>query len=441
MTEHQCDIAIIGGGPAGSTAAYVLAQKGWKVTLFEKDKHPRFHIGESMLPMVLPIFEQLGVSEQIKSIGIYKSGAEFYAAKGMSEPQRFYFRDALDKDHPFAYQIRRDQMDELLLRNCERAGAQVLEEMRVRKVDLSDTQDAKLRIKTKSGDLQHWQARHVIDASGRDTLLANKLGFKRKNLRHGSAALYGHFRGVQRHPGEDAGLISIAWFDHGWIWMIPLPDGIMSMGAVCDPAYLKSRQTSPEEFLLQTLQRASPQVRERIQNAELINAVSATGNYSYQCDEMCLPGAVLIGDAYSFVDPVFSSGVLLGMRSALRGAAYVDALLRNAPEAQALKDNFEHITRKSIKEFSWTINRFNSPAMKHMFMHPANPLRVKEAVISLLAGDIDRNNEVLMRLRWFKLFFYWYCLTNPVSTIREWLTRRRRAQVVFTGGNTEVDTA
>ena len=233
----------------------------------------------------------------------------------------------------------------------------------------------------------------------------------------------------------------MCWFDYGWVWMIPLPDGVMSIGAVCDPDYLRSRKTSPEDFLMQTLRMTAPAVQERLKDAELITAVSATGNYSYQCDEMCLPGAILVGDAYGFVDPVFSSGVLLGMRSALRGADYVDAVLNDCPTASQKKQHFEHLTRRSIKDFSWMISRFNSPSIRLLFMHPANPLRVQEAVISLLAGDIDRDNGVRPRLRFFQAVYYLYALIQPFATWAEWKRRRQRAHIDFTGGTTEVDTA
>jgi flavin-dependent dehydrogenase len=392
-----------------------------------------------MLPMSLPLFEQLGVGDQVKAVSVHKSGAEFYDTVGTRAPTRFYFRNALDKNHPNAYQVRRDQLDEILLRNCEKAGAQVLEETRVRKVELDEHNGSQLTVQNKDGETQQWSARYVVDASGRDTMLANKQGFKRKNLRHGSAALVGHFKKVNRQEGGDAGLISVCWFEYGWVWMIPLPDGVMSIGAVCDPDYLRSRKTSPEEFLQKTLQLTSPAVRERIKDAELITAVSATGNYSYECDEMCLPGAVLVGDAYGFVDPVFSSGVLLGIRSALRGADYVDAVLNSCPSVVEKKATLENLTRRSIKDFSWMINRFNSPSIQLLFMYPANPLRVQEAVISLLAGDVDRDNGVRPRLRVFQVIYYLYALIQPFATIREWKKRKQRAHVEFSGGTAESD--
>ncbi len=429
---HSCDVAVIGGGPAGSTAAYALAKKGWRVVLFEKERHPRFHIGESLLPMNQPVFEQIGVLDEVERIGVYKPGAEFYDVDPKQPPHRFYFRDALDKNFPDAYQVRRDQLDEVLLRNCERNGATVCEESRVTAVDFAaDGAGATLAVQPKQGDAQTWAARYVVDASGRDAMLGGKFGIKRKNQRHASAAIFGHFDGVPRNPGPEAGLISVCWFEHGWIWFIPLPDGMMSVGAVCSPAYLKTRRGSTEDFLAQTLAMTPPHVQQRMADAKLVGEVRAAGNYSYQCERMCFPGAILVGDAWAFVDPVFSSGVLLGMRAALRGADYVDAELRGAPEAVALRESFERISRRSVKDFTWMIARFNSPGIRHLFTNPGNPWRVQEAVTSLLAGDVERDNGVRPRLMFFRGLYYFFSVLQLPAAIREWFRRRARVRVML----------
>ena len=241
---QRCDVLVIGGGPAGSTAATLLREMGWRVVLLEKDRHPRFHIGESLLPMNLPILERLGVLEQVRSIGVRKLGAEFGGADGgVGTRQTIYFRNAMDKAHPLAFQVRRSEFDEVLIRNAATRGVEVHEGTRVTRVEprgkgrdhsVVDAQD-------EGGQLLRWRARFVVDASGRDTCLARQLGLKRKNPRHQSAAVFGHFRNVERRSGEDAGNIGIYWFRYGWFWMIPLRDGVTSVGAVCWPEYLKTR--------------------------------------------------------------------------------------------------------------------------------------------------------------------------------------------------------
>lgn len=227
--HRQCDVLVIGGGPAGSTVSALLADKGWSVVLLEKERHPRFHIGESLLPMNLPILKRLGVLEQVEAIGMPKYGAHFVSDDYPDRDQTYYFSLALDKNHPHAYEVRRSEFDHLLLQNSAAKGVEVHEGVRVTHVKFGN--GASVQAKDEHGQSQHWQAQQVVDASGRYTFLATRFGSKQKNPRHASAAIFGHFKNAQRLSGRDAGNISICWFKHGWQWMIPLHDGIMSVGA------------------------------------------------------------------------------------------------------------------------------------------------------------------------------------------------------------------
>src|SRR5205085_2081811 len=388
----ECDVLVVGGGPAGSTISALLAEKGWRVTLLEKERHPRFHIGESLLPHNLPIFERLGVLDQIDAIGIKKPGADFNSNLEVGGHHQFHFSFALDKSQPYAYEVRRSEFDELLLRNSAKKGTRVLEGVHVTGVDFPKGGDPVVTAEDEQGETTRWTCRFFVDASGRDTLLSRTLGLKTKNRQHASAAIFGHFLGVDRREGEYAGNISVYWFEHGWFWMIPLRDGTMSVGAVCRPAYLKRRTTSPSQFLLTTLALGHPEMRHRMRNATLIdNVARATGNYSYESTRMRGERYIMVGDAYAFVDPIFSSGVLLGMNSGILGAEAVDAWLRRDPSAESKFRHFERMVRRGVKTFSWFIWRFNSPGMRSLMLHPGNPFRVQEAVTSRLAGAVFRD--------------------------------------------------
>ncbi len=167
------------------------------------------------------------------------------------------------------------------------------------------------------GSIETVTARFVLDASGRDTFLGNRFKAKQRNKKHNSTALYGHFSGAERNPGKAAGNITIYWFEHGWFWFIPLADGATSVGAVAWPYYLKTRNKKPlEQFLLETIALCAP-LSERLQHAQLISPVEATGNFSYVCDRTHGSNYLLLGDAYTFIDPVFSSGVMLAMQQRL----------------------------------------------------------------------------------------------------------------------------
>jgi flavin-dependent dehydrogenase len=275
--------------------------------------------------------------------------------------------------------------------------------------------------------------RYLVDASGRDTFLGSKLKLKRKSAKHQSAAIFSHFRGVRRRDGDDAGNITIDRFEFGWYWLIPLGDDVMSIGAVCFPEYLKQRQgLDNEAFLTRTLLR-TPSVASRMAGAERVAPVHATGNYSYACTRMTGPGWVMAGDAYAFIDPVFSSGVYLGMNSAEHAAGVVDGALRDPSTERALQRAMEQRLRRGLRHFSWFIHRFTTPVMQRLFAAPRNDWQLEQAVISMLAGDVFDNPAVLRRLRLFRLVYAVNAIAIAPAALRGWFARRRQVREQFRG--------
>src|SRR5690554_1863809 len=399
------DVLVIGGGPAGSTAATLLARRGWQVLMLEKDRHPRFHIGESLLPMNLPILERLGVLEQVRAIGVRKAGADFTVADSDTETHVFRFTGGLGLPCDHAFQVRRSEFDQLLFEHARANGVDARDGVRVKAIAFGDDgRPERLEATAADGAKFSVRPRYVVDASGRDTFLGSKLKLKRKSRKHQSAAIFSHFRGVERRPGIDAGNVTVDRFEHGWYWLIPLQDDIMSVGAVCSPEYLKQRRCDNEAFLMQTLN-ARGSVARRMRGAERVAPVHATGNYSYSCTRMTGPGWVMAGDAYAFVDPVFSSGVLLAMHSAELATDVIDGALRDPARERALQKAMEKRFRRGLKHFSWFIHRFTSPVMKRLFSAPRNVLQMQQAVVSMLAGDVFDNRAVLVRLYLFRMLY------------------------------------
>jgi flavin-dependent dehydrogenase len=421
-TEFRCDVLVVGGGPAGSTISALLAERGRDVVMMEKAHHPRFHIGESLLPANVQLFEKLGVRDQVERVGMEKWGVEFvspnHAHKAYVE-----FGEAWDKSMPYAWQVRRSDLDEILFRNAAAKGARTLEGYRVRNVDFDD-EGATVQVELDDGARQSWRTRFLIDASGRDTLLANKFKCKEKNPRHNSSALYGHFTGAKRLEGKMEGNITILWFDHGWFWFIPLADGTTSIGAVCWPYYLKSRKKPLAEFFRDTIA-LCPELVKRLEGAELVgNDVYATGNYSYSSSRSSGDRFLMLGDAYAFIDPVFSSGVYLAMQSAFDGANVVELALDRPNELAAARTRFDKRLRHGPREFSWFIFRVTNPTMREFFMSPQNPMRVKEALLSLLAGDIYGSTPIWTSIRIMKALYYLVSVGNLRRTVRAWKRRR-----------------
>lgn len=431
----ECDVLVIGGGPAGSTAATLLARKGHRVLMLEKDRHPRFHIGESLLPANVPILEELGVLERVRALGVLKLGADFPKDDGHVT---FHFERALGDTPGYAFQVRRDQFDQALFEHARENGVDARDGCKVTAVRVSGIGSVEAEVDDGSGRHSTVRARYLVDASGRDTVLGNRFKLKRKNPKHQSAAIFAHFRGVERRAGEDQGNISIYRFEHGWAWFIPLPDGLMSVGCVCWPDYLKQRRGSPETFLMQTLERM-PAAMRRMHGAAIEGGVHVTGNYSYACTRMAGPGWIMVGDAWAFVDPVFSSGVYLAMHGARRAATLIDTSLREPAREAALQRAFDRRLRRGVRVFSWFIQRFNSPVMAGLFAQPRNIWRIEDGIVSMLAGDVFDNREVMKRVHAFKFIYF----AKGSSMIRRWIAdwgeRRRQARARFSGGNTPLD--
>ncbi len=424
--EFDCDVLVIGGGPAGSTAAALLAEKGHTVTLLEKAHHPRFHIGESLLPANLPLFERLGVAEEMREIGMVKRGAEF-VSPWHEHKQVFQFADAWDKSMPFAYQVKRADFDHVLIRNAEKRGAQVIEGCKVGDVQfLPASGGADITATHDDGRTQQWRARFVVDASGRDTFIANKTKSKHRNPDHNSSAIYAHFAGAKRNEGAAEGNITLFWFEHGWFWFIPLRDGVTSVGATVWPHYLKRRQGAMADFFMETIAQC-PALAERLADAEMVTAVEATGNFSYVTDHTHGDNYVLLGDAFAFIDPVFSSGVMLAMQSAVVGSEAIDTCLREPDKRARALARFDKTMRHGPKEFAWFIYRITTPTMRDLFMGPRNVLRMQEALLSLLAGDIFGKTPIWPSLYAFKAIYYIGALVNLPRSWSAW--RRRRMNI------------
>ena len=395
------DALVLGGGPAGSTVACLLARAGISVRLLEKEKFPRFHVGESLLPYNVPLFRRLGVWDRLLEHGFQrKFGGQFVFEPG-GERLRLDFQNSLDPDLPMALQVRRAELDYLLLDNARAHGVLVHEETPVQEV-LFDERGAAVGVRARlNGGLTELRARVVIDATGRDTLLGNRLGLKKKDPQLGQAALFCHYRDADMGLGPEGGDILVVGGGFGWIWMIPLDARTTSVGVVFPSRVLKESRADgfglSTDELFDHLVARSPQVSERLRSAERIRGVEGAADFSYRCERFVGDGWMLVGDAAGFLDPVFSSGVLLAMRGAENAADLLTRRLKRpgAVGARHLK-SYERFVRRGLDRFRRYILAYYDPGCVATFSEEP-PALIRRAVSSAFAGKVfERDPRVLL---------------------------------------------
>src|SRR5205085_4032851 len=301
MSGEMYDVAIIGGGPAGSTAAALLGRAGRRVVVLERDKFPRFHIGESLLPFSMQAFARLGLLEKFQRAGFMeKFGGEMMGACG-GNGVKFYFEDGFRSQTDRSYQVTRADFDKLLLDHAAENGAEVREETSVEKVDFSND-EVTIAISSNSRGAQQIRARYIIDAGGRNSILSAKFKLK-KNYEHlQKVSVFAHYDGMVRAEGRDGTLTRMVRAIDRWFWVIPLSATRTSVGVVLDGAVLKKSGLSPEEFLEQAIAE-QPLLMQTMRDAERVTPVRTAADFSYRSTRLTGDRWMLAGDAAGFIDP------------------------------------------------------------------------------------------------------------------------------------------
>lgn len=339
--NDQVDVLVIGGGPAGSASATLLAKRGFNVRLFERDRFPRFHIGESMIPFTYSVLDRLGVLPKLQAGPFTKKyGVQFINEQGkLSEPFRFSDYD----DHPRSqtWQVVRSEFDNMLLNNARDCGVDVHEQTRVMQVLFDGTRAIGARMKSANGQERDVFAKVVIDASGQSSVLLDRLKLREWDPVLKKAAIWTYWKGAKREPGLDAGgtIVIQTQEKKGWFWYIPLHDDIVSVGVVAGYDYLFQNRASKdlETIYMEEVNRC-PGVKPRIEGAIRSEDFKAQKEYSYKATKVAGDGWVLVGDAFGFLDPLYSSGLLLALTSAEMAADSVaDALDANDPSECRLR--------------------------------------------------------------------------------------------------------
>jgi flavin-dependent dehydrogenase len=359
-----CDVIVIGGGPAGSTTATLLAQHGCQVALFERERFPRFHIGESLIPETYWVLQRLKMLDKMKASGFTKKlSVQFVNANGkLSAP--FYFHDNKPHECSQTWQVVRSEFDLMMLRNAQEQGVQVHEATRVLDVlferegeapaepergggDIAQTarQEPRppgravgVRIQQEDGTTHEVRAKVVVDASGQSTMLQNRFKLRLWDPVLNKGAVWTYWEGAYRDTGRDEGATIVVQTPNkqGWFWYIPLHNNIVSLGIVGPFDYLFKGRGSHEQTYAEEVERC-PAVKERLAKAKRITGYFATKDYSYRSKQVAGDGWVLVGDAFGFLDPLYSSGVLLALKSGeLAADAIAEGLKKNDVSAAQL---------------------------------------------------------------------------------------------------------
>jgi flavin-dependent dehydrogenase len=380
---------VIGGGPAGSSVATRLAQRGRRVLLLEKERFPRFHIGESLLPCAMPLIEELGAMPRLHAANFLpKYAAEFVTADG-SLQRRYAFADGLVPGSPSAYEVDRSAFDQVLLENARERGVDVREGLQVVKFAIDPARGVSVTARDESGASEDFAAEVLIDASGQSSLLAGRMNLREMDADLKNFAVFSHFEGASRYTGDREGDISVVLIPGGWWWVIPLRDDRTSVGLVAPSRLLKGRK--PDEAFFQEQIAATPFLRERLASARRVAPVRSISDYSYVSKQLAGDRFVLVGDAAAFIDPVFSTGVYLGMAGAFRAAECVDAALGARRFERSRFSAYERWAQKNIAGYRKFVKGFYTPEFVEVLMSPSNWLELRAAITSLLAGyGVDR---------------------------------------------------
>lgn len=401
MGTWDYEVVVVGGGPAGSAAAAHLARKGHRVLLVEREVFPRFHIGESQLPWSNEIFRILGVEEDIQKAGFTRKWGASFTSNDGSADQYADFGRAVETPTPQTWQVPRAEFDHVLLRHAEKSGAEVLQGARVLDA-IFDKDGVTVSYVDPKGLPRNARTLMVVDASGRAGFLAKRFGKRDVDPILRNVAVHAQFEGVPRKEGRRSGDIQMVTRpDRGWFWFIPITPTVMSVGAVIPKAvHDASVRPTPEETLERYVAE-TPAAAALMRDAKRVSQGRYDADYSYLHSQHAGDRWVLVGDSGGFLDPIFSTGVLLALQSAVEAGDLVSEGLKAGDLGRHRFASFEKNWRDRYHHFRRFAVGFYDPAFRDLFFTRSERLGIYDAVLSVLAGNWRPTWATRLRIRIF----------------------------------------
>jgi len=393
-TTTNYDVIVIGGGPAGSTAASILAREGRTVVLFEKERFPRHLIGESLMTDTYFTFERMGLLEKLKSSPFVRKYSVQFANPAGKESRPFYFFEANHHESAVTWQVTRAQFDLMLIEHAAEQGADVYQETPIKRVLFEGDRAHGVEALLKDGRVQRFEAPVVIDATGQTAMLSNKFGWRVRDPKLKKAVLYSYFKGAHREPDLNGGatlVLRTPLGSNGWFWYIPLENDITSVGVVADPEYLvKGRGQDLAKIFHEEIEKVES-CRRRVEGATRVDKIYSILDYSYRSTNCAGDGFILIGDAYGFLDPIYSSGVLLALKMAELAADSIHDSFKHNDFSAARLGQYQEKLDKGIESMRKLVYAFYNEGFSFsQFLKKYPEQRVN--IITLLMGNVFKES-------------------------------------------------
>jgi flavin-dependent dehydrogenase len=389
-TNNTYDVIVMGGGPAGSSVATMLAREGRQVIVFEKEIFPRHHIGESLMTDTYWTFRRMGILEKLRdSPFVRKYSVQFANAAG-KESRPFYFFEAVHHESAVTWQVTRAKFDELLINHAAEQGATVHQGVLVKQVLFEGDRAVGVEVQMQDGSRQKFYAKVVVDATGQMAMLSNKFRWRVRDPKLKKAVLYSYFKGVHREPDLNGGATLVLRTEHGsggWFWYIPLEDEITSVGIVADPDYLlKGRGQDLAKIFEEEIQKCAP-VGKRVAGGERVDKIYSILDYSYRSKHNAGNGFIIIGDAYGFLDPIYSSGVLLALKMAELAADSIHDAFQHDDFSAARLGQYQAKLDRGIESMRKLVYAFYNDGFSFSGFLRKYPDE-RTHIINLLIGDV-----------------------------------------------------